>query len=89
MIDTKNSKETAITHYSKLRVQLLRAARRVYEYKVEYCNEPPDSRENLNVDSSTETILANKTITKYKPTNPNSLMSKEAYLKLTPTARSN
>ena len=32
-------------------------------------------------------MLANKTITNFKPTNPNSLMPKEACLKLSPSAR--
>ena len=73
---------------SELRVQPLRAAMRVYEHEVEYYDEPPDPRENLNIDSSIKTILANKTITKYKPINPDSLMPKEPYLKLIPAARS-
>ena len=69
-------------------MQPSREARRVYEHEVEYYNEPPDTGENPNIDSSIETILANKTITKYKPTNPDSLISKEAYFKLTSAARS-
>ena len=73
---------------SKLWVQPSKATRRVYEHGVEYYDEPPSSRENLDIDSSIETILANKTITKYKPTNPDSLMPKEVYLKLTSVARS-
>ena len=81
-------KETAITHDSKLRVQPSRAARRAYEHDAAYYDEPPDPGEELHIDSSIETTLANKTITKFKPTNPDSLMPKEAYLKLPPAARS-
>ena len=81
-------KQTAITHDSKLRVQPSKAARRAHENEAKCYNEPPDPGETLDIGSSAETILANKTITKFKFTNPNSLMSKEACLKLPPAARS-
>ena len=58
------------------------------EHEGEYCNEPPDTGEEFDIDSSIETILANKTMTKFRPANPDSLMPKEAYLKLPPAARS-
>ena len=81
-------KESAITHDSKLRVQPARAARRVYEHEAAYYDEPPDPGEDFDIDSSIDTILANKTLTKFTSSNPNSLMPKEAYLKLAPAARS-
>ena len=81
-------KETVITHDSKLRVQPSRAVRKVHEHEVEYYDEPPDPGEELDIDSSIETVLANKSIAKFKPTNPLSLMPKEAHLKLPPAARS-
>ena len=73
---------------SKLRAQPSRAVRKVRKYEVEYCDEPPDPGEELDIDSSAETILANKSTTKFKPTNPLSLIPKDACLKLPPAARS-
>ena len=80
-------KQTAITYDYKLRVQPSRAAMRVHDHEAEYYNEPPDPGETLDIDSSVETILVNKTITQFKHANPNSLMPKEACLKLPPAAR--
>ena len=82
-------KKTAITHDSKVRVQPSRVPRRVCEHNLEYYHHP-DTGEMLDIDSSIETILANKTVNNYKPnkpTNPNNLMSKEACLKLSPLCR--
>ena len=60
---------------------------RACEHEAECCEEPPDPGEELDVDSSIETTLANETMTKCEPTNLNSLVPKEACLKLPPTAR--
>ena len=60
----------------------------MHENEAGHCNESPDHGEEFAIDSSAETILADKTITKFAPTNPNSLMPKEACLKLSPAARS-
>lgn len=81
-------KETAIAHDSKLRVQPPRAVRKAHGHEVEYCDETPDPGEELDIDSSAETILANRSITKFKPVNPLRCMPKEACLKLSPAARS-
>ena len=49
--------------------------------------EPPDPGKELNIDSLIDMILAHKTFNNCKPSNPNSLMPKEAYLKLLPSAK--
>ena len=72
-------KETAITHSSKLRVQPSRAARNVHEHAVEHCNDLSDPGEELDIDLSAETILANKSMTKFKSTN---LMLRPIMLKM-------
>ena len=80
------SKKTLITNDVKLRVQLSRAARRACEREAEHYEEPPDPVEELDMYSSIETMLANETMTKHKPTNLNSLMPKETCLMLPPAA---
>ena len=79
-------KQTAISHDSKLGVQPAKVTRRVYEYDLEYY-EPPDPGEELDIDSSIDMILAHKTLNNYKPSNPNSLIPKEIYHKLSPSAK--
>ena len=79
-------KQTAIDHGTKLGAQPAKARRRVYEHNLEYY-EPPDPGEELNIDSSINKILAYETHNNYEPSNPSSLMPKEAYLKLMPSAK--
>ena len=79
-------KQTAISYDSKLGVQPTKVTRRVYERNMEHY-EPPDSGEELDKDSLIDVILTHKTFNNCNPSNPNSLMTKEAYLKLLPSAK--
>lgn len=93
-------KETAITHDSKGQLQLSQAYRMVHKYEV-YTLHPPDSGEDLDINSFVDTVLAHKTLlgnetsnsrnknsNSYNPQNENSLMPKAACLQLSSEAKS-
>ena len=80
-------KQNAMDYDSNLLVQPPRATSRLHEHDIGY-SYPPGAKEALHIESSIETTLANKTMNSCKPSNQNSLISKEACLKLLPLPRS-